>query len=148
MTVTGFPQIPANYFSDPTLRASLDQLIQEYITIVNSDYRFSERTPFELDQKEPIQIMGDTMFLIPTKTIQLSVKEMMHQSLQIFTQFKPAFWVQKESKLGVHVTLDIVNPKDSKLSADLQRNLIEIFKSQSLLIGPIRATVIFHSGKW
>jgi hypothetical protein len=148
MTITGFPQIPAKYFSDPTLRASLDQLIREYIDIVTSDYRFSERTPFELDQKEPIKILGDAMFLIPTNNISLSVKEMMRNSLQIFTQFKPAFWVQKENKLGVHVTLDIVAPKDPSLRADLQRSIVEIFKNQALQIGSIRATVIFHSGYW
>jgi len=148
MTVTGFPRIPANNFTDPTLRASLEQLIREYNTIVNSNFMFSERTAFELDHNEPIQIMGDAMFLIPSKTIQLSVKEMMRKSLLVFTQFKPAFWVGKESKLGVHVTLDIVAPKVPQLRVELQRNIIEIFATQSLLIGPIRATVIFHSGNW
>lgn len=109
---------------------------------------FSERVPFELDQKEPVQVLGDAMFLIPSNAISHSVKEVMRKSLQTFALFKPAFWAQKESKLGVHVTLDIFAPKDPSLKADLQRNIVEIVKNQKLLIGPIRATVIFHSGKW
>jgi hypothetical protein len=76
------------------------------------------------------------------------VKDMMHKSLQKFVDFKPAFWVSKDNKLGVHITTDLVTPKDEELKSQLQKEIVAIFSNHKLIIGPLRATVMFHSGRF
>lgn len=147
ITITGFPNIPAQSLKDAEFLSQFEKVVQAFKVRVNE--MIAGKTQFHLHSEEPVKGMPyktmKAMFGIPSEDIKEAVQNMTEAFPVVFKDYVTTLGVSKQGKLGVHVSLDFYRKYFDTRTLE---TMAGILSENNLNIAPVRATVLYHTERW